>query len=208
MYNDLFAAYEQLAAGADEAFQAVERDYGDQVRCRLYCDDCCYAVFGLFLIESVYLKHHFDQLDSEKKQEALARANKADKALAVLEKGMADHQDDPELQAYTLGRERIRCPLLNDRQECILYPFRPITCRIYGVPTKIQGRAFVCGQTGFQKGEPYPAFDLDAVYKNLYRLSVELLEKAGRAPTERASLLVAVSKSIKTDVADLIAENL
>ncbi|MEW6458728.1 MAG: hypothetical protein AB1441_06625 [Bacillota bacterium] len=203
MAEELFREYEQLVAGADAAFQKMEREHGDRIRCALHCVDCCYAVFGLFLIESVYLKQLFDELGANEKAAALLRADKADKALAALEKSLKE-QDDPQLQSYALARERIRCPLLNERDECILYPFRPITCRVYGIPTAIGGRAFVCGQAGFEEGQSYPTFDLDAVYRSLHRLSKELLVRAGETDLERADFLVSVSKTLKSSLEELI----
>ncbi|MCD6295566.1 MAG: hypothetical protein J7M30_00235, partial [Deltaproteobacteria bacterium] len=77
-----------------------------------------------------------------------------------------------------------------------------------GIPTSIQGKARVCGKAGFKKGESYPAFDLDGVYKKLYSLSKELLEGAGRRDFEKASFLISVSKAIRTSPKDLINEGL
>ena len=208
MFNDLFRAYEELAAVADKAFRRMEQEYGDKVKCEIHCTDCCHAVFGLFLIESVYLKYCFDKLDEDQKRAALLRADQADEDLAKLEEKLEMYRDDPQLQAYALARQRIRCPLLDDQQNCILYPYRPITCRVYGIPTVINGKARVCWKAGFEAGESYPTFNLDAVYGHLYRLSQELLEKAGQTDMERATFLVSVSKSIKTPVEDLVSEKL
>lgn len=208
MFNDLFHAYEQLAAVADKAFRRMEQEYGDKVKCEIHCTDCCHAVFGLFLIESVYLKNCFDKLDDGQKWAALLRADHADEDLARLQEKLEMYRDDPQLQAYALARQRIRCPLLDDQQNCILYPYRPITCRVYGIPTVINGKARVCWKAGFEAGESYPTFNLDAVYGHLYRLSQELLEKAGQTDMERASFLVSVSKSIKTPVEHLISGKL
>ncbi|MGQ9498314.1 MAG: YkgJ family cysteine cluster protein [Desulfotomaculales bacterium] len=208
MFNDLFREYEQLAAVADKAFQRMEREYGDKVKCEIHCTDCCHAVFGLFLIESVYLKYCFDKLDEDQKRAALLRADQADEDLARLQEKLEMYRDDPHLQAYALARQRIRCPLLDDQQNCILYPYRPITCRVYGIPTVINGKARVCWKAGFEAGESYPTFNLDAVYGHLYRLSQELLEKAGQTDMERATFLASVSKSIKTPVEDLVSEKL
>jgi len=47
---------------------------------------------------------------------------------------------------------------------------------VYGIPTKVQGKARVCWKAGFRKDERYPVFDLDGVYRSLYFLSTELLK--------------------------------
>ncbi len=203
----LLERYEHLAARADQSFKDMLQDYPERIKCRPHCSDCCHALFGLFLIEAVYIKHHFDELERKKRRAALLNGNKADRDLKKLEKEMRENVGAPEIGTESLAKERIRCPLLDDQKECILYPHRPITCRVYGIPTSIQKKARVCGMSGFKKGESYPAFDLDGVYQQLYSLSKELLQGAGRRDFEKASLLISVSKAIRTPPKDLINEN-
>ena len=112
------------------------------------------------------------------------------------------------MRAYIMSRERIPCPLLNEQQECILYLHRPITCRVYGIPTKVQGKARVCWKADFKKEERYPVFDLDGAYRELYVLSTELLKGVGEDNPEKASLLISVSKAITTNLEDLLHRKL
>jgi len=203
----LFRDYEFLADKADTAFEEMKKDYADCIRCELHCSDCCHAVFGLFVIEAAYLKQHFDHLEREKIREALLRCNDMERALKRLEIRLRKYEEDPRMQSHIMATERIRCPLLDENQECILYLHRPITCRVYGIPTKIQGKAHVCGKAGFERGKSYPAFDLDGVYKDLFHLSKELLESAERGNPDKASLLVSVSSVISTSFDHLINEN-
>ena len=202
----LFRDYEYLVDEAEEAFHRVAVEHGDCIKCELHCSDCCHAVFGLFLIEAAYLREHVEQIERHAMDALLARCETADKEMEKLQKILEAFEDDPQMRHYTLAKERVRCPLLDDQDECILYHRRPITCRLYGIPTRIQGKARVCGKTGFKEGEKYPVFDLDGIYKKMYLLSRELLEKAGQEETEKASLLISVSKAIRTPVDDLIKE--
>jgi Fe-S-cluster containining protein len=204
--SQLFRSYELLVDKADRSFREMQQDYGECVSCERHCSDCCNAVFGLFIIEAAYLKRNFDQLGKEEIKAALRRCNEADRALKQLEKMLLSYRNDPNMQAYAMARERLRCPLLDDNLDCILHSFRPITCRVYGIPTRIQGKARVCGKSGFKKGVNYPAFDLDGVYRDLYNLSGELLKNSGITDIENASLLVSVSKTISTPFDILINE--
>ena len=206
--NNLFHNYEYLVDHAEEAFQRVSRDYKECIRCELHCSDCCRAVFGLFLIEAAFLHEHFKQLKPEEQKAALLRAEKADQELVKLQRALEEFKDDPQMSNYALARERIRCPLLDEKDECILYFRRPITCRVYGIPTKIQGRSRVCEKSGFKSGERYPVFDLDNVYKELHLLSQELITQAKHDDLEKASLLVSVSMAISTPIEKIIGGNL
>ncbi len=201
--NDLFRSYELLVDKAEAAFQGMQKDHSSCIKCEPHCSDCCHAIFGLFLIEAGYLKEHLDELTNEEKRAALLRCEEAEKSLERLQKMLQAHEGDPQMQAYIMSRERIPCPLLNENQDCILYPYRPITCRVYGIPTKVQGKARVCWKAEFKKDERYPVFDLDGVYRDLYFLSTELLKSAGKDDPEKASLLFSVSKAITTSLEDL-----
>jgi len=197
-FKDLFQEYEVLVAKADQAFQKMQQEHGPCIKCDVRCSDCCNAVFGLFLIESAYLNKHFNALDEGSKREILARADKSEQDLLEMQKKLQGLGDDPQKAAAAMARERIRCPLLNDEQKCSLYAHRPITCRVYGIPTVINGKIHACWKAGFEKGKAYPAFNLDGIYKELYRLSTKLLERTGKNDTERASLLVSVASTLKT----------
>ncbi len=203
-FSYLFEPYESIVSRADEAFQQVKEGFPECIRCEPHCADCCHAVFGLFLIEAAFLKRDFDQLDEEERKAALKRGRDADQALEKLEGTLRSFKDDPQMISYSLARERIRCPLLNDHNECVLYPYRPITCRVYGIPTKVRGVPRVCGKAGFRKGQEYPVFDLDGVHRELHQLSRELLERAGGKDPEMSTLLLSVSKVIKTPFEELI----
>jgi Fe-S-cluster containining protein len=206
--NDLFQSYELLADKADAAFSEMKEEHGACIKCEPRCSDCCHAVFGLFLIEAGYLKEQFDKLTDEEKRAALLRCEQTEKSLERLQNMLQAHEGDPQMQAYVMSRERIPCPLLSERQECVLYRHRPITCRVYGIPTKIQGKARVCWKAGFKRDERYPVFDLDSVYRELFFLSAELLKSVGKDDSEKASLLISVSKAITTSLNDLLHQDL
>lgn len=207
MLKDLFNEYEALMTKADVAFNRVQEDHGSCVKCQIQCSDCCHSVFGLFLIEAAYLHTHFHKmLDVPRRQEAMARGEQAGRELAEMLERVQKFNASPELQAQAMAKERVRCPLLDEEQKCVLYPFRPITCRVYGIPTAMGGKVHACYKAGFEKGQAYPAFNLDAVYQELYRLSVELLQLAGRENKDRASLLLSVPKVLNTPLEDLIGE--
>lgn len=204
---ELFNDYRSLARRADRAFNQVAQDHADCVTCAVGCTDCCHAVFGLFLVEAVHLKHHFDQLDRKVRRQVSARAAKAEKELTKLEQKMKGSGGRSGSLAGAVGMERVRCPLLQDNGKCVLYAYRPITCRVYGIPTISRGSIHVCYQTGFKKGKSYPAFNLDHVFKELHLLSRRLLGLSGQRNMERASFLLSIPKIIQTSITGLVQED-
>ncbi|MGO0121660.1 YkgJ family cysteine cluster protein [Desulfothermobacter acidiphilus] len=200
MKESIKAAYEELVEWADLIFARAQEQMGSRIKCQVGCTDCCYAVFGLFPVEAVYLREKFADLPVEEQQAALARAAVAEEQLRELERKLARHQSDPSMQGRIMARERVRCPLLNNEGQCVLYPFRPLTCRVYGMPVTIQGRAQVCWKADFEAGERYQAFNLDTAYRQLYHLSLELL-----GDEERAGLLLSLPLVLRVSVEDLLA---
>jgi Fe-S-cluster containining protein len=201
---DLLDRYQSLSEEADHAFERVVREYGPLVKCRIRCSDCCHAVFGLFLIEAAALREHFESLPREKRREALLRAKKADKDLSRIQKRLEVYDSDLPMKGYALSKQRVKCPLLDEDEECILHSHRPITCRAYGIPTSIHGKAHVCPKSDFKRGEAYPAFDLDGAYTELYRLSKEMLIREKAEDSDKASLLISLSKAIRTPLQKII----
>ncbi|MBW1681183.1 MAG: YkgJ family cysteine cluster protein [Deltaproteobacteria bacterium] len=188
--SGIFRRYEEIAGLADAAFRRLAERHADLVRCIPQCADCCHAVFGLFPVEAAYLRLHFDQLDRKVRRPAVRRARRARQIMDRL-------QERWEMEGISgdLSDERIPCPLLDEEKLCILYAHRPITCRVYGIPLRIQGKARVCWKSGFREGTSYEAFDMDRVQQELYGLSRILLEQ-GMPPEgvpRSADLLVSVA---------------
>ncbi|WP_153306018.1 YkgJ family cysteine cluster protein [Desulfatiglans anilini] len=192
LQHDLFERYRELAAAADGAFRRFQSDYSDRVLCQPGCRDCCHAVFGLFLIEAVWIHSHFEDLSRKDRRPALLRCEKSRKEIERLRTRILPFADDPFRSNRLMAQERVRCPMLLPTGLCLIYPWRPITCRIYGIPTVIQGRIRYCPKSGFGPDEAYPAFSLDTVFRELYQLSRSLLAGLEQGDPLKADLLVSL----------------
>ena len=198
-----FREYEALAAAADEVFQKVKGQYTQCVTCHTGCADCCYALFDLTLIEALYINRRFRQrFDGEAREALLEKANRADRKTFKLKrqayKAFKDGRLDEAQVLEEMGTHKVRCPLLNESDLCDLYDFRPITCRFYGIPTAINGRAHTCALTRFQPGEPYPTVHLEKIQKRLYDLSARLVTDIGSRYPKLSELLVPLSMALLT----------
>ena len=202
-----FERYERLLNGGDQAFGRAGREYGPCMKCVTGCSDCCHAVFGLFLIEALYLQVHFAGLGRKERRAALLRAKKSETALGKLEGALKTAGLDLRATSDLLARSRARCPLLDEKDLCVLYPHRPLTCRVYGMPVVVQGKIRICGKAAFKKQPSYPAFDLDDAHRGLYLLSRDVLAAAGSADPEKAALVVSVPRALGTPFEAIISES-
>ena len=194
-------------AQADGAFDRVKNAYTDCVKCEEKCADCCFALFDLTLIEALYIHHMFNEkYQGSDKAELLEKSNRADRRIyKIKRKAYNDLQggkNEGEILA-AMALERVRCPLLNEKELCDLYEHRPITCRFYGVPTAIGGAGHTCGKSGFNQGEKYPTVNLDAVHSKLQQISAELLRDIQSKNIKLADLLVPLSSAVILDFDDV-----
>jgi len=97
-----------------------------------------------------------------------------------------------------LAEERVRCPLLGAKNRCHLYAFRPITCRLYGIPTSIQGSGHTCGLSGFIEGNAYPTVNLDVIHRKLFEISAALIQATKSRHIKMADMLVPLSMALLT----------
>lgn len=192
--------YLELAARADRLFASVERVHGDLMPCKPGCDDCCSVYFELALIEAFTLSGMFRRhVKGLRRDRVLARAEKAEplflEAERLLSGVSASGRDDVVACA---SRLKIPCPL-NEDGCCVMYEFRPITCRIYGTPQNIGDRVVSCPRTGFVKGRKYTAVNVDAIHRELYEYSREfLIDLIGAAPTVPPGPLFSIPLALKT----------
>jgi Fe-S-cluster containining protein len=201
-FRPYFEKYQKLVKQVDEVFVSIREQYPEEVRCQIGCADCCNALFDLSLIEAIYINHRFQAAHQDlKRDRLLEKANRADRdtyrikrsAYRDLQAGKSEEEvlDD-------MARQRVRCSMLNDEDRCEIYPFRPITCRAYGIPTSIRGRGHTCGLTGFKPGEPYPTVNLDAIYQQLYQISSEMVADMKSRHVKMAEMLVPLSMALIT----------
>jgi Fe-S-cluster containining protein len=198
-----FEKYKAIVDQVDAVFQKVQEEHKECVRCRVGCSDCCHAIFDLSLIEALYIKAQFDKAFKDSARAVvIERANEADRAVYRLKRqAFRDHENGkPEAEILEeMAAQRIRCPLLNADDQCDLYVDRPLTCRLYGIPTVIGDKAHTCGLSGFEEGKAYPTVKLEAIQRKLYDLSAELASEIGSRYPKLAELLVPVSMALLTE---------
>ncbi len=205
-YKPFFKRYEDLVEMVDRAFDRVKNENGDLVKCKSGCSDCCHALFDLTLVEAIYINYRFlELLEASKREEIMERANNADRKIYKIKRQAHKALEKGENEVKILsdiGAERVRCPLLNKEEMCELYEYRPITCRVYGIPTSIQGMSHTCGKSGFVEGGKYSTISMDKIYRNLYEISEEFVTFIQSKHLKMADILVPVSMALITDYDD------
>lgn len=207
----VFTAYEALVAEADKVFSRVGELHPDCIACKPGCSDCCHALFDLSLVEAMYLNARFVQAFDygPVRSRILEAAAEADRKLTRMKRDyfreLRDAKGAEEATTRIMeeaARGRMRCPLLDADDKCALYEHRPITCRLYGIPTAIGGKAHVCGKTNFAAGVSYPTVHLEKIQERLDALSMEIRDRVKSRFKELHTVFVPVSMALLTNYDD------
>jgi Fe-S-cluster containining protein len=121
-FSTFLKRLKKIFASMDQKYQEAADYYG--FNCKGCEDNCCLTRFYHYtLIEYLYIKEGFHCLENKKqvevKQKSLAVCRKADEA---------DMKGKPVKQM---------CPV-NFGSLCALYPYRPMICRLHGIPHELQ----------------------------------------------------------------------
>jgi len=160
-----------------DIFTAMDLEYARaashyQFQCDGCANSCCLTRFYHHtFLEYFYFRRSFEKLDSRKKDEIIVKAEEV-----CRETAKADEKDMPV---------RLMCPL-NDDSLCTLYPFRPMICRMHGIPHELQkpGQNVIHGpgcstfdERCADKG--YFKFDRTPIYVALANLENEFKQTVG-----------------------------
>ncbi len=199
----VFKKYEAFVKQVDSLFERVRQQHSDCVKCKLECADCCHALFDLSLVEALYINRQFlEKVVEERKIEIIDSANQADRKVYQLKrrafKAFEAGEKSEEQVILEMAAARVRCPLLNAENRCVLYADRPITCRLYGIPTSIGGRGHTCGLSAFQEGASYPTVNLDSVNAKLHEFSKEIVNELHSSHVKMGDVLMPLSMALLT----------
>ncbi|NDV24563.1 YkgJ family cysteine cluster protein [Desulfovibrio sp. JC022] len=202
-FKEIFKKYEDLVAEVDKTFNKISEQTEDGIKCAKGCSDCCHALFDLTLVEAIYINRKFNEIYSGmERSEIMHEADVSDRHIHKIKRrafkaSQSGASTTEILKEVSLAR--VKCPLLKESNLCALYDFRPLTCRIYGVPMNIGGQAHSCQKSGFTPGKAYPTINMDTLQSKLMQLSEELAASINSSLKELPEVLVPVSMALVTE---------
>jgi Polymorphic toxin system, DSP-PTPase phosphatase len=136
-----FNDYEALVHKIDEDIETAGEAYSQSTSCGAERDDCCYRYVDLELIEAIYLSNTLNRLlGSDHRKHAIHRAVKigqmTKKIISRLEREDDGAKASKEALVEAYAAEGKLCAL-NNKHRCALFNYRPISCRLYGLPAGI-----------------------------------------------------------------------
>ena len=183
---DFIDRLKQIYATMDQAYKTAAAHY--DFACDGCRDNCCRTRFYHHtIIEYTYIIEGLTTLTPEKLDEVKSRA------ITVADKTTGADDNAAPL--------RLMCPL-NFDERCILYPYRPMICRLHGLPHEFRkpGQKAICGP-GCETFDrrcgrmEYFAFDRTPFYLELAELEQAVKRALGN------------NKKFKMTVAEMILTN-
>ena len=178
----------KIYAAMDQAYRRAARHY------RFVCDgcedNCCQSRFYHHtVIEHAYLLQGLKTLTIKKQSEVKSRAT-----------DVVDQISGGDVRKDAI---RLMCPL-NFDELCILYPYRPMICRLHGIPHELkkpgQGTLFGpgCETFGHRCGHKSDfKFDRTPFYRELAMLEQEVRQTLGFAGKIRMTVAEMILEAAK-----------
>ncbi len=182
MEPEIFKPLINLFDSMDKTWDQVAAGYFFQ--CNGCEDNCCKSLFFHHTyIEKAYLLHGFNGLDKNRQTAILNRAQ--------------NYYNKTFNQPGAVKSHKINCPV-NENDLCILYQFRPMICRLHGLPHELQRpgsdpvKSPGCN-AGLFNDKPYIKFDRTPFYQKMSQIELlfrKTLNKTGRIKESIAQMLI------------------
>jgi len=144
----LLTDYKALLQQVDDWFDRCQTKLGSQlIHCRRGCSECCRGLFDITLLEAALLQQGLAQLPAEVQGRVLQKSSYRLEELQSRWTGFSspwllNSLPDEDWTAMPEG-DLTPCPLLDSAGDCLVYAYRPMTCRLHGIPNiDLSGESF------------------------------------------------------------------
>jgi len=170
MTTPLFYLLSEIYTTMDRAWDKTASQYG--FLCEGCEDNCCKSLFFHHtFIEKAFLVHGFEQLTQETRKAVMAKAE------------IYYQKTFPEGEVPT--SVKLMCPL-NQGGRCLVYAYRPMICRLHGLPHELHVPGSVPSKgPGCQAGRfdtaAYVPFDRTPFYREMAQVEMKFRQGTGKA---------------------------
>jgi len=185
----------QLVQIVDAAVADAARRSGAWLRCAPGCTQCCIGVFPISQLDAARLRAGLATLEADDRERASAVRERARRSLARIvdgfpgdaETGILDESRAEMMEDFANEEP---CPALDPATGlCDLYAARPMTCRIFGPPLRVEDGLGVC-ELCF-RGATEEEIEACEVHIDAEELEAELTAEAERTAGAPGNTIVA-----------------
>ncbi|BCR03300.1 hypothetical protein DESUT3_03690 [Desulfuromonas versatilis] len=182
--DGLLTEYRGLLEKVDDWFRRSQAKAQGLVHCAAGCSQCCRGLFDISLLEAYLLQAGFSQLAEETRERVLAQSRLR---LAQLQAQWPDfsapyllnHMPD-ELWTEMPEGDMTPCPLLGEDGRCLVYQWRPMTCRLHGLPNVDRSGEIFSDQwctLNFSGSNPLEREELRWDFRAAFEVEIDLFQR-------------------------------
>ena len=135
----ILTEYKLLLTEIDDWFAHCQTDFPDDIACGKGCSDCCRGLFDITVLDAALLKSGFKSLPLEIR---VSSRKKAEESLSKIQTYwpefkrpfILNYRPEEERETLMATDNETPCALLDEKGRCLLYDYRPMTCRLHGLP--------------------------------------------------------------------------
>jgi len=132
----LLEADRRLLEQVSATLEVAARAAGARLSCHLGCVECCLGPFPISALDGLRLRRGLARLEERDPVRAADVRRRAEGACREL--GWALPAGERERDRFFRRHATLSCPALDRHTRgCVLYDFRPMTCRTFGPPVRI-----------------------------------------------------------------------
>ena len=190
----------RLLAVVDAAGAEAARRAGERLACRAGCTECCIGPFPITALDAARLGAGLEALDASDPERAERIRARAADAAATLAAGFPGDarlgilgEDEPSREAFFTLHAAMPCPVLDPETGfCELYAHRPISCRTFGPPMRIEGQDLPPCRLCFQ-GAPPGEVEACRVALDCHEIEAPLTARAEEVSGRTGETLIAMA---------------
>lgn len=126
---------------AEGWFQRSRAALLESLPCRQGCAHCCYGPFPITLLDQLELQQGLQTLSSQIQDDIHARAQSQVTTMEATfprlhQSPYLDEWEERESDDLVTQFSDLPCPALSSDGRCLVYAYRPLTCRMMGLPVE------------------------------------------------------------------------
>ena len=180
--TELLKQYGKLLSEVDIWFSRSMDRYPEHILCGKGCSGCCRGLFDITLLDACYLQRGFNLLPLDIRINVSRIAKERVDSIRKLwpefdQPYLLNHRSEDDWQQIMPEDDETPCLLLDDSGNCLIYEYRPMTCRLHGLPlVDISGEVMHdewCTEN-FRKVDPLQLEGLRAEFERMLQEEVRL----------------------------------
>lgn len=137
--EELLEQYAKLLTRVDDWFSSCIPQFPDAISCGHGCSSCCRGLFDITLLDAFFLRRGFDKLSEEVRRAVQSCAEKRVSTVSEIwpefvPPFLLNVRPEEEWPEVLIEDDETPCVLLDTNGLCLVYDYRPLTCRLHGLP--------------------------------------------------------------------------